>query len=185
RCEEVVLQIGDDLHLAHVGIGLGNIARLQRRFVDSETLLLAALERSRRHSLEREQVLSLEFLGELDYDRGRADRALARYHEALALAERTAPEGDLVVELERRRAEALIAIGRIDEAGVALDRATRLARFTDDRLEHAIAHRVAGDLAMARGRRLDPRGRWGHAGAVPPGSPRPAEHAPAQRPSRR
>jgi len=160
RCEEILLQIGDDLHLAHVGIGLGNVARLQRRFVDAESLMLAALERSRRHSLDREQVLALEFLGELDFDRGRPERAIARYHEALVLADRTAPEGDLVVELERRRAEGLIAIGRLDEAGVALDRATRLARFTDDRLEHAIAHRVAGELAMARGQRLDARERW-------------------------
>jgi DNA-binding NtrC family response regulator len=111
-------------------------------------------------------VLALEFLGELDFDRGRPERALARYHEALAMAERTAPEGDLVVELERRRAEALLAIGRIDEAEKALDRGMRLARFTDDRLEHAIAHRVAGDLALARGQRLDARERWQQAATL-------------------
>jgi len=164
--ESILLRIGDDLHLAHVNIGLGNVARLQRRFVDAETHLLAALERARRHSLEREHVLALEFLGELDFDRGRPERALARYHEALAMAEHTAPEGDLVVELERRRAEALLAIGRIDEAEKALDRGMRLARFTDDRLEHAIAHRVAGDLAVARGRRLDARERWQQAATL-------------------
>src|ERR1051326_2342208 len=111
-------------------------------------------------------VLALEFLGELDFDRGRPERALARYHEALAMAERTAPEGDLVVELERRRAEALLSIGRLDETEQSLDRAVRLARFTDDRLEHAIAHRVAGDLALARGRRLDARERWEHASTL-------------------
>ena len=166
RCEEVLLRIGDDTHMALVNIGLGNVARLQRRFVDAETLLLSALERARRHSLDREQVLALEFLGELDFDRGRPEQALARYHEALAMAERTAPEGDLVVELERRRAEALLAIGRLDEAAHALDRGTRLARFTDDRLEHAIAHRVAGDLALARGHRLDARERWEQAATL-------------------
>ena len=117
-----MLRIGDDLHLAHVNIGLGNVARLQHRFVDAETLLLSALERSRRHGAHREEVLALEFLGELDFDRGRPERALSRYHEAIAVAERTAPEGDLVVELERRRAEALLAIGRLDEADRALDR---------------------------------------------------------------
>src|SRR5260221_7155217 len=87
RCEEVLLRIGDDLHLAHVNIGLGNVARLQRRFVDAETHLLPALKRSPRHSLDREQVLALQFLGELDFDRGRPERALSRYHEALAMAE--------------------------------------------------------------------------------------------------
>ena len=166
RCEEVLLRVGDELHLAHVNIGLGNVARLRRRFVDAESHLLTALERSRRHGLDREEVLALEFLGELDFDRGRAERSLARYHEALALAERTAPEGDLVVELERRRAEALIAIGRLDEADKALDRATRLARFTDDRLEHAIAHRVSGELALARGSRLEARECWGQAATL-------------------
>ena len=164
--EDVWVQMGDEFHLALVQIGLGNIARLERRFPDAETHLLNALERARRHSAQREEVLALEFLGELDFDRARPEPALRRYHEALALAERTAPEGDLIVEIERRRAEALISIGRLDEAQLALDRATRLARLTDDRLEHAVAHRVAGDLAMARGRRLDARASWEQAATL-------------------
>ncbi len=159
-CEDVFVQIGDDLHLALVNIGLGNLARLARRFPDAESQLLMALERSRRHGAHREEVLALEFLGELDFDRGRPEAAIGRYHEAIAVAERTAPEGDLVVEIERRRAEALCAIGRLDEAERSLDRALRLARLTDDRLELAIAHRVAGEIALARGRRLDARESW-------------------------
>jgi two-component system NtrC family response regulator len=160
ECEQVLVRIDNDLHLAHVSIGLGNVARLQRRFAESETLLLSALERARRHNARREEVLALEFLGELDHDRGRPEAALGRYHEALTLAGRTAPEGDLVVELERRRAESLCALGRLDEADVACDRARRLARYTDDRLEHAVAHRVAGDIALARGRRPEAFERW-------------------------
>ena len=160
EAQQAWVGVGDDFHLAMVDIGLGNVARLERRFPDAETHLLAALERARRHGAQREEVLALEFLGELDFDRGRPEAAVARYQDALALAARTAPEGDLVVEIERRRAEALIAIGRLDEAEHALDRATRLARFTDDRLEHAVAHRVAGELAAARGQRLEARERW-------------------------
>jgi transcriptional regulator with AAA-type ATPase domain/Tfp pilus assembly protein PilF len=160
EAEQAWISVGDDFHLAMVNIGLGNVARLQRRFPEAESHLLAALERARRHAAQREEVLALEFLGELDFDRGRPEAAVARYHEALSLAARTAPEGDLVVELERRRAEALLAIGRLDEADRALDRAMRLARFTDDRLELAIAHRVAGELALARGQRLEARERW-------------------------
>lgn len=159
-CEQAIVQVGDELHLAHVNIGLGNIARLQRRFAESESLFLTALERSRRHGARREEVLALEFMGELDHDRGRPEAALSRYQEALALANRTAPEGDLVVELERRRAEVLVALGRLDEADTACDRARRLARLTDDKLEHAVAYRVAGDIALARGRRVDAREHW-------------------------
>jgi DNA-binding NtrC family response regulator len=165
-CEDVLVQMGDDFHLALVNIGLGNVARLERRFPDAETHLLNALDRARRHGAQREEVLALEFLGELDFDRERPEAALRRYHEALGLAERTAPEGDLIVEIERRRAEALISLGRLDEAQLSLDRATRLARLTDDRFEHAVAHRVAGDLAMARGRRLEARASWEQAASL-------------------
>ena len=153
QAEQVFLEVGDHLRLATTAIGLGNVARLQRRFTEAETRFLAALERARSLGAQREEVLAIEFLGELDFDRGRTEAAVSRYHEALALAERVAPEGDLVVEVERRRAEALCAVGRLDEAEGALRRAERLARETDDRLEAAIAVRVAGDIANARGHR--------------------------------
>jgi len=165
-CESVMLQLGNDMFLARTYIGLGNVARLQRKFPEAETHLLAALDRARRKAANREEVLALEFLGELDFDRGRPERAVSRYHEAMTLAERSAPEGDLIVEIERRRAEALVALGRLDEAERSLDRATRLARLTDDKLEHAIAHRVAGEIAVARGRRLDARQSWEQAATL-------------------
>ncbi len=157
ECEQVLVRIGEDLRLARVSIGLGNVARLQRRFPDAESHLMAALDRARRLSARREEVLALEFLGELDFDRGRPEAALARYHEALSMAARTAPEGDLVVELERRRAEALCVLGRLDEAEEACNRSRRLARLTDDRYEYATAHRVAGEIALARGARAEAR----------------------------
>ncbi|MCC6650307.1 MAG: tetratricopeptide repeat protein, partial [Candidatus Eisenbacteria bacterium] len=160
ECETVLLQIGDELLLARLAIGMGNVLRLQRRFSDSETRYLSALERSRRLGAAREEVLTLEFLGELDFDRGRTEASLSRYHEALTLAGRTAPEGDLVVEIERRRAEALCALGRLDEATAACTRARRLARLTDDRLEHAVTHRVAGEIALARGSRVEASEAW-------------------------
>src|SRR5262245_29734831 len=165
-CETVLLQTNNEIMRARAVIGLGNVARLQRRFTDAETHFLAALERARRNAANREEVLALEFLGELDFDRGRPERAVTRYHEAMTLAERSAPEGDLIVEIERRRAEAFIHLNRLDEAERSLDRATRLARLTDDRLEHAIAHRVAGELALARGRRLEARQAWEQAATL-------------------
>ena len=158
--EEVFLQVADHLHLTQVAIGRGNVARLQRRFVDAESFLLGALERARSHDAPREEVLALEFLGELEFDRGRPESALARYHEALARGERVSPEGDVVVEVERRRAEALCVVQRLDEAEQACERARRLARRTDDRLEHAVTHRVGGEIAMARGRRDEAVQSW-------------------------
>jgi DNA-binding NtrC family response regulator/Tfp pilus assembly protein PilF len=160
QAERVFLQIGDQFGLSRVAIGLGNVARLQRRFTEAETSLLDALERARSRDAGREEVLALEFLAELAFDQGRAEDALRRYDEALLKAERLAPEGDLVVEIERRRAEALCACGRLDDASLACDRARRLARLTDDRLEHAVSHRVAGDVSWSRGQQSDARQLW-------------------------
>jgi DNA-binding NtrC family response regulator/tetratricopeptide (TPR) repeat protein len=163
RAEQVFVQVADDLRIPLVRIGCGNIARLQRRFEDAEGLLRDALERARAAGAQREQVLALEFLGELDYDRGQPEEALAHYHDALGLAQRVAPDGDLIVEIERRRAEALCAVGRLDEAERACATAMRLAGETDDRLEQAVAHRAAGSIAMARGRRAEAIEAWSRA----------------------
>jgi DNA-binding NtrC family response regulator/Tfp pilus assembly protein PilF len=166
ECEHVLARLGEELRLARVAIGLGNVARLQRRFTEAETHLLAALERARAQGARREEALALEFLGELDFDRGRTDPALARYAEALAIAERTAPDGDLVLEVERRRAEALCVAGRPVEAHAACARALRLARDTQDRLEYAAAHRVAGEIALARGARAEAQEWWNTAATL-------------------
>ena len=160
EAERVFRQVADPLGLARAAIGIGNVARLQRRFSDSERNFTEALEGARRHSARREEVLALESLGELEFDRERPEAALSRYEEALATAERMAPDGDLIVELERRRAEALGSVGRLEEADRSLERAIRLARASDDRLEFAVAHRVAGQLAMAAGRRELALERW-------------------------
>jgi DNA-binding NtrC family response regulator/predicted negative regulator of RcsB-dependent stress response len=166
QAEEVYRRVGDRLHLTMVQIGQGNVARLQRRSEAAETALSAALERARELQAHREEVLALEFLGELDFDRGRPTAALDRYAAAIRIAERHAPEGDLVVELERRRAEALAALGRLDEAERACERSRKLASRTQDRLEFALSHRVAGDIAMARGRRHEALSCWHHAASL-------------------
>jgi DNA-binding NtrC family response regulator/tetratricopeptide (TPR) repeat protein len=161
--EEVYRRVGDELHVTMVLIGKGNVARLQRRFEDAEAFLGLALERARDAGAQREEVLAREFLGELEFDRGRPSAALVRYGEAMRVAECLAPEGDLIVELERRRAEALCSLGRPEEADRACDRARRLASRTQDRLEFALSHRVAGDIALARGRRHEALSCWNHA----------------------
>ncbi len=160
QARQVCTRLGDELRGAHVTIGLGNIARLERRFDDAEALLTQALDRARSRGARREEALALEFLGELEFDRDRPEEALSRYQDALRLAERVAPEGDLVVEIERRRAEALLALRRLDAAESACQRASRLARQIDDRLEFAVAERVAGSIAWARSQPADAFVSW-------------------------
>ena len=160
QAEQVYEQLANPLRLATVRIARGNIARLQRRFAEAEALFGDALRRARQQGAPREEVLAIEFLGELDADRDRYAEALARYDQALLLAAVLAPEGDLVVELERRRAEALIRLGRLDEAQLACERALRLAERTEDRLELALAHRAAAAIAWAQGRHEDAVRGW-------------------------
>ena len=160
EARQIYLQVGDLLRLSAVTIGLGNVARLERRFVDAESLLLEALERARAQAAQREEVLALEFLGELDFDRARPQPALDRYETALTLAHRIAPQGDLVVELERRRAEALIAVGRLDEAEASCRLAQKLALQIEDRLEYAVTFRVAGTIAALRGKHDESIAEW-------------------------
>jgi DNA-binding NtrC family response regulator/Tfp pilus assembly protein PilF len=160
QAEQVYQQLADPLRLAAVRIALGNIARLQRRFDDAIASFEDGMRRARQHGAAREEILALEFLGELEADRERPAEALARFDEALQMAIRVAPEGDLVVELERRRAEALTRLGRLDEAERASDRAIRLAERTDDRLEFALALRAAAGIAAARGRHEDAVRGW-------------------------
>jgi DNA-binding NtrC family response regulator len=160
EAERVFRQVADPLGLVRVAIGLGNVARMQRRFADAERSFNEALLAAREQVARREEVLALEFLGELEFDRERPQEALARYDQALTLAERVAPEGDLVVELERRRAEALAAVGRFEDAGRSCERAIRLATTSDDRMEFAISHRVAGQIALASGHRDLAVERW-------------------------
>jgi DNA-binding NtrC family response regulator/tetratricopeptide (TPR) repeat protein len=152
QAEKVYLQVGDHLRLVGVMIASGNIARLEHRFEAAAAALESALGRARELGARREEVLALEFLGELDHDRGLFAEACARYDRALGLARAIAPEGDLVTEIERRRAEALAGLGRLDEASAACEHARALASRIEDRLEHAVAHRVAGEIAAAGGR---------------------------------
>jgi DNA-binding NtrC family response regulator len=160
QAEQVYQQLANPLRLATVRIARGNIARLQRRHADAEALFGDSLRRARQQGAPREEVLAIEFLGELDADRDRHAEALARYDQAILLAAVLAPEGDLVVELERRRADALTRLGRLDEAQRACERALRLAERTADRLELALAHRAAAAIAWAQGRREDAVRGW-------------------------
>ncbi len=166
QAERVATQVGDELRTVNIAIGSGNVARLERRFEDAEQLLTQARAHARERGALREEVLAQEFLAELDHDRGRFEEALIAYQEALRLAERVCPEGDLVVEIERRRAESLLALGRLDAADSACQRASRLARLTDDRLEFAVAERVAGSIAWARGRGADAFVSWAMAATL-------------------
>ncbi|HEU5310444.1 MAG TPA: sigma 54-interacting transcriptional regulator, partial [Candidatus Eisenbacteria bacterium] len=104
------------------------------------------LSEAEEHGFERERVIALEYLGDLALDRHENQIAIESLDHALVLAERMAPEGDLVPELCRRIAEIHVRIGEPNRALITCERGLRIARKINDRFEEAATYRV---MAMA------------------------------------
>jgi DNA-binding NtrC family response regulator/tetratricopeptide (TPR) repeat protein len=120
--------------------------RLRGDLRDAETHALGSLSEAEEHGFEREHVIALEYLGDVALDQHDNQAAIERYDQALVLAERLAPEGDLIPELCRRVAELHVRIGEPNRALVTCERGLRIARRINDRFEEAATHRV---MAMA------------------------------------
>ncbi len=124
-------------------------AQLQRLRGDlrgAEANAVGALSEAEEHGFEREHVIALEYLGDVALDQHDNQTAIERFDQALLLAERLAPEGDLIPELCRRIAEVHVRIGEPNRALVTCERGLRIARRINDRFEEAATQRV---MAMA------------------------------------
>ncbi|MFO7609138.1 MAG: tetratricopeptide repeat protein, partial [Candidatus Krumholzibacteriia bacterium] len=83
-------------------IALGNVRRLQRDFDSARRHLHAAYNQAQELTYPREEALALEFLGDVYRDEGQPAEARRFYARAKAIAEKLAPEGDIVMEVHRR-----------------------------------------------------------------------------------
>jgi transcriptional regulator with GAF, ATPase, and Fis domain/Tfp pilus assembly protein PilF len=132
-------------------LALGLLARRRRQFERAEEHYRRALELAQPVGAQREVTLAREFLGELALDRGDAASALALLEPALEDARQSAPQGDLMAELETRVGLALLASGRVAESQAHLAQGAALAAKLGDRIEEAIADRAMAQLDAARG----------------------------------
>ena len=108
-----------------------------------------------KHQYLRELALGWKLEGELAAASGRLRDAQEFYDRAEAIAAHIAPDGDLVTELSRLRAEQAIALGEAPAALDAARRALALAGRQGDVYEEAMALAVlarAYDLAGEPGR---------------------------------
>src|SRR6185503_4513593 len=112
----------------------------------AEREIRGALSEAEEHGFERERVIALEYLGDVAMGRHENQVAIEHLGHALLLAERLAPEGDLVPELCRRIAEIHVRIGEPNRALITCERGLRIARKINDRFEEAATYRV---MAMA------------------------------------
>ncbi len=125
---------------------LGQHLRIRGDLRDAESHIRGALSEAEEHGFEREHVIALEYLGDVALDQFDNQSAIENYDQALVLAERLAPEGDLIPELCRRIAEVHVRIGEPNRALVTCERGLRIARRINDRFEEAATCRV---MAMA------------------------------------
>ena len=155
RALKSYVQIGRDAGAARMRTGLATIATFRHDFAVAEAHLAAAEQITARLGNSREQVLVLFGHADLLHERGELEEALRRYDGALAMAREIAPDGDMVGELQRRRAEALVhrgdAAGALLAAEDAIHRATRLG----DQLEEGAARRVLAVIHTKEGRIVD------------------------------
>ena len=127
--------------------------RLRGDLRDAEWETRGALSEAEEHGFDRERVIALEYLGEVALDRHDNQAAIEHLDEALGLAERLAPEGDLIPELCRRIGEVHARIGEPNRALVTCERGLRIARKINDRFEEAAMHRVMATAHQLLGHR--------------------------------
>ncbi|MBE0567386.1 MAG: sigma 54-interacting transcriptional regulator, partial [Krumholzibacteria bacterium] len=132
-------------------IALGNVRRLQRDFDSARRHLHAAYNQAQELTYPREEALALEFLGDVYRDEGQPAEARRFYARAKAIAEKLAPEGDIVMEVHRRVGECHHLEGDLGAALPELDRALQMARAQGDRFEEAVTLRVLAEAAAAGG----------------------------------
>ena len=135
------LQIGRDAGVARMRIGLATIASYRHDFTTAEAHLSAAGQITARLGCSREQVLCLMGRGDLNSEMGRPEPALGFYDQALEMARQIAPEGDMVHELQRRRAEVFTQREDVSQATAAADDALQRAVRLKDTLEEAATRR--------------------------------------------
>ena len=143
-------QNGKDLFVeVSIGNNLGHALRIHGDYDAARESYLAALADARNTSSLRQEVLSLEFLGELFLETGDLSRAGDYLRRAYEKAMQLAPHGDLMMEVLRRRGELHAALGRRAEAEADLERAIQLCRSRGEERERILATRA---LVLVRGR---------------------------------
>jgi len=149
------VQIGKEAGIARMRIGLATIATFRHDYATAEAHLAAACQITSRLGLSREQALCLFSRGELSHEMGQLDEALGLYDKALEMARQFAPEGDMVHELQRRRAEAFAVRGDLPLALKAAEDALQRSRRLKDQLEEGATRRVIAAIHTLEGRIAD------------------------------
>jgi transcriptional regulator with AAA-type ATPase domain len=149
------VQIGRDAGVARMRTGLATIATYRHDFAAADAHLAAADQIASRLGNSRERALVLFGKADLHHERGELDQALGLYDEALEMARDFAPEGDMVGELQRKRAETLAGRGELASALKAAEEAFQRAKRLGDQMEEGAARRVLAVIHAQEGRLVE------------------------------
>ena len=152
RTEEMAERLGDQYNLTNAWFMKGRTYIFTGDFRKAERYILRGQASANENDYRREAALTDEFLGELMIARGRYEEALVNLDKGMEIAESIAPEGDIVAEIWRRRAEAFYALNRIDEALDAVERGLDVAASCGEFYEMGYFHRTRG---LCHSRRRD------------------------------
>ena len=120
-------------------------------------LVDGALEVAGKSRRERDHVLVLEDLGDLDLIAGNLRAALEKYRQAWRRAEAIAAEGDLVAELGWRIGFALLELGDGEGAAPWFAKSLAVCEKAGERKEYALALRARGVWHARYGRETEAR----------------------------
>jgi len=143
------IEFNSETHTCRTHIALGNVHRLLQSFSEARKHLTQAYTMATELKIPREECLSLEFLGDVFRDEGKAGEARRYYARGMAIAIVIAPEGDLVMELRRREGECLVIEGQVASALPVLAEARRHAVTLGDRFEEGVTVRCLGEAMIA------------------------------------
>ncbi len=156
RAREIFASIGWSVGLCRSLLALGTVATNRGEYARAVRCFHGAGRVAAQGGFARERALAREYLGDVHLERGRLETAERRYADALSIAEGIAPDGDIVLEIERRLGELHLAKGDSAAALSHLRRGLRLAQRLENELEKGAILRCMGRVAFALGER--PRG---------------------------
>ena len=125
-------------------LAAGRALRESGRLESARELVEGALEIAKSSERERDHVLVLEDLGDLDMLGGNVRAGLEKFRLAWRRAEKIAAEGDLVSELGWRVGLALLELGDAEGAIPWIERSIEVSEKSGERKEHALALRARG-----------------------------------------
>lgn len=143
---------GEDLNVARHDLSVAYLNILDRRF-DRAEAILRRMARGPLDSLpNREHGIWFEYMGELEYSRGRLEEAETHLLRAIAIGNASASDESLIGQSSRILAEVRLAEGHVPEAEAQCRQALTCLRTVSERIEEGAAYRTLGGVCAAQGK---------------------------------